>query len=494
MSVVIILRATASTAAAAAGDGDNETATVEETTALPDLNLSQNANDVVDVNFDAGQLLNYGDKRSMNAVPSGVVSDVDRSGLSKLENSVTKSKVDLLNGVFKQSIDKLKTKHKKLDIVFLIDSSSSVGKSNFQSELKFVRKLLSDFMVSYEYTRTAVVTFSSMGKIVRHVDQISEPSPMNDKCSLLNYDLNAIQFDGGGTFTYGALREAQDIFRFARRASKKLIFLVTDGFSNGPSPISIADDLKQQNITIYTIGIQSGNYGELYNIASSPGELHSYLLDSFSQFESLARKALHTDYKVGETIAVEDQKMCKMLCKENELESELCCDAHAQCSCETSSGHYMCLCEPGYFGSGLNGSCHGESTQKQHFLSLVCSINYFYFTVCANGTYWDGPNLCKSCPDKNHVTLKEPALSLEDCICKDGYKAGDTGKCEAITCSELKAPENGYFIKSPTGCSQVLNAACGARCKSGYQLTGSSIRLCQENGTWSGAQAECVRK
>lgn len=36
-----------------------------------------------------------------------------------------------------------------------------------------------------------------------------------------------------------------------------------------------------------------GNYAELYNISSHPGEEHSFLLDSFAQFESMARKALH---------------------------------------------------------------------------------------------------------------------------------------------------------------------------------------------------------
>jgi hypothetical protein len=63
-----------------------------------------------------------------------------------------------------------------------------------------------------------------------------------------------------------------------------------------------------------------------------------------------------------------------------------------------------------------------------------------------------------------------------------------------LQCPELSPPKNGYFVKDPGSCGQVLNAACGARCKSGYQLTGSSIRLCQENGTWSGVNAECVRK
>lgn len=69
---------------------------------------------------------------------------------SEATTIVSKSKVDVLSEVFKRNIEKLKTKNTKLDIVFLIDGSSSVGKVNFEAELKFVKKILSDFLVSYE--------------------------------------------------------------------------------------------------------------------------------------------------------------------------------------------------------------------------------------------------------------------------------------------------------------------------------------------------------
>lgn len=89
-----------------------------------------------------------------------------KSKLNKLENSVIKSKIDVISGVFKKSTNRLKSKNKKIDVVFLIDSSSSVGKNNFMSEIKFVKKLLSDFTVSFNNTRVAIVTFSSQGRVV----------------------------------------------------------------------------------------------------------------------------------------------------------------------------------------------------------------------------------------------------------------------------------------------------------------------------------------
>jgi hypothetical protein len=82
-------------------------------------------------------------------------------------------------------------------------------------------------------------------------------------------------------------------FNIVATTRKKVLFLITDGFSNGGDPIPLANELKKKQVTIFTIGIQNGNYKELYELASSPGEFYSYLLDSFQEFENLARRALH---------------------------------------------------------------------------------------------------------------------------------------------------------------------------------------------------------
>lgn len=74
--------------------------------------------------------------------------------------------IEHLGMILKSTINRIRQKHKKIDIVFLIDSSSSVGKTNFRNEIQFVVKFLSDFNVSYNYTRVAIVTFSSHEKIV----------------------------------------------------------------------------------------------------------------------------------------------------------------------------------------------------------------------------------------------------------------------------------------------------------------------------------------
>lgn len=122
----------------------------------------------------------------------------------------------------------------------------------------------------------------------------------------------------------------------------------------------------------------------------------------------------------------------------------------------------------------------------------ISADNFRSISVCPNSTYWQTWNLCKPCPDINHIILDTPATNSSFCVCKTGFKANAQNRCEILQCPQLEPPENGYFVKHPNGCTNVLNAACGARCKSGYQLSGSSIRLCQEDGTWSGTEAKCA--
>lgn len=48
-----------------------------------------------------------------------------------------------------------------MELIFLIDSSSSIGEENFKSELKFVQKVVADFNVGPSAARVAITTFAS---------------------------------------------------------------------------------------------------------------------------------------------------------------------------------------------------------------------------------------------------------------------------------------------------------------------------------------------
>lgn len=131
-----------------------------------------------------------------------------QAGASSDLSESAESKVERLGQAFKQNVRKLREKSLRLDLVFLVDESSSVGATNFLSELRFIRKMLSDFPVAPENTRVALVTFSSKTHVVTRVDHISAPKSHQHKCSLFNKEIPAITYRGGGTYTKGAFQRA----------------------------------------------------------------------------------------------------------------------------------------------------------------------------------------------------------------------------------------------------------------------------------------------
>ncbi|ESO11988.1 hypothetical protein HELRODRAFT_158373 [Helobdella robusta] len=380
------------------------------------------------------------------------------------------TKIEFLGSILKKHVQKLRdTKNWKVELVFLIDASGSVGVKNFNNELKFVKKLLSDFTVDQHTTRVAVVTFSSKSRVHRHVDYMTRPHEHNHKCALMQHHFPLIQYTGGGTYTLGAMLEAQSVFKFSRLDAKKTLFLITDGFSNNGNPKPVAEWLKQLGIEIFTIGISKGNVQELCEMASYPRVEHTYILNSFEEFEALARRALHEDLHSGNYV-LQNLKYCQNLC--NSV-TENCCDTLATCKCGTHTGRYECVCKAGYYGSGLKGNCF----------------------ACPQGTYktFSSPgdvSTCSPCPDVNHISPLASS-SVQQCICKPGYQLKKS-ICEAKLCPDLLPPKNGFFVQG--NCSKSVNAACGLSCEFGYQLIGSSVRICNEDGIWSGEESVCQAK
>ena len=153
--------------------------------------------------------------------------------------------------------------------------------------------------------------------------------------------------------------------QLSRNKASRAIFLITDGYSNGGDPRPAAQLLKSLGIQIFTFGIRNGNVKELRDMASDPKDEHSYILDSFQEFEALARRALHEDLSIGVYLP-QPENACSRLCQKrprqafrsrHKFNQELCCDASAQCSCGTHTGHYACVCPRGYYGQGLVGDC-----------------------------------------------------------------------------------------------------------------------------------------
>ena len=184
---------------------------------------------------------------------------------------------------------------------------------------------------------------------------MTKPDLNQHKCKLFEEEIATITYNSGGTYTLGALLEAQKVFKYARRSARKAVFLITDGYSNGGDPRPAAEKLKRLGVEFYTFGIRNGNVKELYDMASEPREEHSFIVDSFEEFEALARRALHKDLG-GSVYLPQERGQCSRMCSG----SRDCCDVSATCSCGAHNGFYSCICPPGHYGRGLRGDCHSK--------------------------------------------------------------------------------------------------------------------------------------
>lgn len=186
-----------------------------------------------------------------------------------------------------------------LDLVFVFDSSASVGTSNFRKGIAFAKTIIDEFGISGSPmgTRVAVVTFDTTARIVFNL----VTNKIVNKAEAIR-QLENLQFQGGGTATKLALNLVlRDVVPETRNNSKKALFLITDGKSNtGGDPEEDARFLRDTyDFEIFAIGVSgSVNKKELESIASEPFRTHVYLLKDFESLVKLKEliTAKGTDY------------------------------------------------------------------------------------------------------------------------------------------------------------------------------------------------------
>uniref|UniRef100_A0A1W7RA24 C3/C5 convertase n=1 Tax=Hadrurus spadix TaxID=141984 RepID=A0A1W7RA24_9SCOR len=184
-------------------------------------------------------------------------------------------------------------KEKGLELLLLIDRSSSIDPVDFKKGINFVKVLIDEFGVDNSIdaestgTRIAVITFGDTAKLV------IKPNDASIKTKHDAYGrLDALQPGGGGTAMHQAFATLITIIPLLRPKAKKAVFLITDG-RNNVGNINISDMLKPEGqlktgMEIFAVGIgQDIDKDELTKIASEPTRNHLFLLDSFSDLESI---------------------------------------------------------------------------------------------------------------------------------------------------------------------------------------------------------------
>ena len=155
------------------------------------------------------------------------------------------------------------------DVVFVIDTSGSIGSSRFQLIREFTANLTIELINSSPNSAVGVILFASSAYIRFNLQTYTS----------LNTLLTAIDnlpYSGGGTDTAEALTllltAAQNGVLDFRNDSTKVAIVITDGRSSSRSAtLSAAVALHASNIfDVYAVGVGGANLNELEAIASSP--------------------------------------------------------------------------------------------------------------------------------------------------------------------------------------------------------------------------------
>ncbi|KAK3780684.1 hypothetical protein RRG08_015474 [Elysia crispata] len=181
----------------------------------------------------------------------------------------------------------------KADIIFLIDSSGSVGQDNFQLLLTFVSNFVSDLKVGTNNIRIGVAKFNSRPFNEFHLNKY------NNKRELIDAIKNIKYSSRGGTNTASAIKYmGKTMFMTAngnRPGIPNIAIVITDGNSNRPEETkAAADRAKAKGIIIFSVGVGDDvSRSELNGIASDPNNRHVITVKDFSKLN-----AIRTAFKV----------------------------------------------------------------------------------------------------------------------------------------------------------------------------------------------------
>ncbi|XP_067326315.1 collagen alpha-4(VI) chain-like [Anolis sagrei] len=178
------------------------------------------------------------------------------------------------------------------DIVFLVDSSASIGLENFQKVKNFLYTLVSSLHISQDQIRIGLAQYS---------DDIFMEFFLN-QYSLKNDILEQIQnlpFRRGSTYTGAALNSIMEGYFIESAGSRaqentpQILILLTDGESNDDVKVP-ASKLRARGISLYVVGIGVQDTAELKEIASRPFNKFLFNIDNFDILEELTSSLLQT--------------------------------------------------------------------------------------------------------------------------------------------------------------------------------------------------------
>ena len=177
-----------------------------------------------------------------------------------------------------------------MDLVFILDTSTSVTKPNFLLMLDFLKYFLVPANIQDDNVRVGIVIYST-----RVFIQFQMSDYIGNKRGVYQA-IDKIPYEYGSTNTYGGLNTMRTQMFLPETGDRpdvdNVVILITDGVSNinARRTIPEAEKARDQGIRIYVIGIGLTDTKEIDGIASRPLDENRFTVQEFSELQDMRQK------------------------------------------------------------------------------------------------------------------------------------------------------------------------------------------------------------
>uniref|UniRef100_A0A8C5PKN8 VWFA domain-containing protein n=1 Tax=Leptobrachium leishanense TaxID=445787 RepID=A0A8C5PKN8_9ANUR len=156
----------------------------------------------------------------------------------------------------------------KADVIFLVDSSGSIGDENYTKMKTFMKHLVNKTTVGRDSIQFGAVQFSDTTNLEFQLNSYSTASPIMDAIDRMTY-MKAT------TYTGKALEFVSQYFTSANGARpnvKKILILITDGVAHDVVKTP-AKSLRDSGVIIFSVGVLNANKHQLEEISGKNGKV-----------------------------------------------------------------------------------------------------------------------------------------------------------------------------------------------------------------------------
>lgn len=172
----------------------------------------------------------------------------------------------------------------KGDVVFVLDTSTSVGAAGLLKEKEFVIKMLYEFDIGPDNVRVALITYNQFRTVEFNLETYSNRADVIAA-------VNALQNIAVGTNTHRGLAAARtEVFGTSsdRPNVQNIAVVITDGRSRLPDETAQeALALRATGARVFGIGVGNVDPSEISVIASDPDEEYAFQVDDFDALAAI---------------------------------------------------------------------------------------------------------------------------------------------------------------------------------------------------------------